>query len=335
MNRLLFPSFIMMVLFWSTQSPAELLKTPDLPPSQMVQNEVAKIYDPSAIQTIAPLTTIAPWADANALMVGLRNKILSLEINALNNALYLEGYEKDVPADVIVTTHLLGYCAGSSTIEKALGVSCPSDPLMQDADIKVSTLLSGFRYDDEGVRENAAKMFMNNFVQPFPTPDYLDENNQLLKDSLTKPEQLKRLADALTEQALLSPARYSLAEMVAKRSPVSTKKGAVSMMEVWEKEAAQRFLNSVWQNNMAALKNKALSDNKPEQVVLYEIAMMDAFRNWMEYERYRQTERVEALLAALLSLQYKQAKGGAAVLSATSDSSSSSPPPEAESGTSE
>lgn len=335
MKRLLFPSFIT-VLFWSTQSTAELLKMPDLPASQMVQSEVAKIYDPSSTQTIGPLTTIAPWADANALMVALRNKMLSLEVNALNNALYLEGYGKDTPSDVIITTHLTGYCARSSTNEQKLAGGCPSDPLMQNADIKISTILSGFRYDEGGARETAAKMVMNNLIQPIPTPGYLDENNQLVKDALTKPDQRKQLAEALTEQAMLSTARYSLAEMVAKRTSVSTSKGAVSMMEILEKEAAQRFLNTVWQNNMAALKNKALSDNKPEQAVLYEIAMMDAFRNWMEYERYRQTERVEALLAALLSLQYKQVKGGAAALSSvTSSSVDSTPSPETEPGSSE
>ena len=61
-----------------------------------------------------------------------------------------------------------------------------------------------------------------------------------------------------------------------------------------EQEATNRFENSDWHTTI---------DNANQEVLLKEMVKMEAFKIWMEYHKYKQNERIEALLATMISTQ--------------------------------
>lgn len=104
-------------------------------------------------------------------------------------------------------------------------------------------------------------------------------------------------AEAFTKESALSVAQYSWMNMYAMRQPTQTMPNSqtqVSLMDLMEAEATGRYTDPTW------YKNTALAS--PEAVTR-ELLYMEAFRNWMLYEQYRQGERIEALLATLVTSQ--------------------------------
>jgi hypothetical protein len=304
--------------------------TPSFEDSTIINSELDKIYNMSDTANVAAVGAIPLWTGARVVMSTLRNKTMTIQIEDINRGAYQQGlYDPDIsksvsPAKELVTNHFALYGADSASNERA-NYKCQEDIVLQHADIKLSTLLSGFRYDDSGRREDAARLFLNNVIEPFPS-DKLSVQTAINAESIGNLQSREDVAKALAAQALLSVAREPFAEMIAKRSLIG---GGVnkSFMEIMEKEAAQRFLNDAWQKEMQQNITRAKADNKPEKAALYEVALMEAYRNWMEYERYRQAERIEALLAATLAFNYRQAAANAEVLKQTTqsiDSSSSS-----------
>lgn len=325
-------SFLVLTLFalpitiWSTHSLGA--NSIELADSTVIADELGKIYTKDTVE-LPGVGTVALWADARTIMSAIRNKINVIQIEGINRGLYQQGLYNDdpaksvTPAKELATMHLFSYCAKSASNENE-NYSCRQEPTLQHADIKLSTLLSGFRYgyDDELKvnREDTARIVANNIVEPFPS-DKLSAITAISKANVSDLQARDDIAKALAAQALLSVAREPFAEMIAKRSVVSAINQ--SPMEIMEKEAAMRFLNKVWQKEMSLNITNAKNNKKPEQAVLYEIALMNAYQNWLEYERYRQMERVEALLAATLALNYRQAASNADVLKQTSPTPSS------------
>lgn len=295
-----------------------------LPPSKIIESEVNVIYNASdsvqvaPAQGINPPVMIQPWKDANALMNYILNVVQDIQVKGINENLYLQyltpqSGNATSPYDDLFTNHYYGACAQSSTNEgNAANAKCQTDTMLQHGDLKVSSVLDGFVYQNPD-REIMARLFVNNLINPFPS-EILRDPNSLSADKIKDPGYRKQVAEALADQAVLSVAREPFAEMVAKRKQVSAVSNS-SMMQVMEKEAAQRFLNAAWQQKMQKNIENALNKNKPEQAVLYEMAMMQAYQNWMVYQQYRQMERVEALLSALVSVEWRAAKAAGSVVS--------------------
>ena len=99
-------------------------------------------------------------------------------------------------------------------------------------------------------------------------------------------------------QAALSTARNSLNEMFGNRLPVLVNSETVaSVIQIMEQEAGRRFKNAEWFQEVTKSSGEAL---------LRELVHISAYNNWMEYQRYRQNERIETLLAVSLAQQVTQ-----------------------------
>lgn len=94
---------------------------------------------------------------------------------------------------------------------------------------------------------------------------------------------------ALSVLALLSPNVAAVSHMRDIRVPPTGLK--VSKMSVWENESQRRFLDpdGAWAAKVAVT---------PPAGLLRELVHMEAFKLYLEMERYKQLERVEALLAS-------------------------------------
>jgi hypothetical protein len=304
----------------STEAPASLGGSPQspLPPSNTIKEELNTIYNAadsvqiSPAQGNTPAVNIQPWKDANALLTLVRNATQDIQVKGIIGNLYLQYLNQNgnsvSPYDDLVANYLSISCVGASNEQR---FQCQSDSLLQGGAVKVSSVLEGSVYQNQ-VREILARLFVNSLVNPFPT-EALRNADSLSEANLKDPSKRKQIAQALADQAVLSVARESFAEMIAKRKPVPSV-GDSSMMQVMEKEAALRFLNAAWQQKMQKNMQDAINKNKPDQAVLYEMAMMDAYQSWMTYEHYRQMERVEALLAALLSVDWQASRAASTLV---------------------
>lgn len=218
-------------------------------------------------------------------------------------------------AEIMITNHFDSFCVPPPNGPES-GGNCPKDDvLLQDGDIKVSSLTSGTSFDANGNRQKAANQFLFNLI-PIPDNNFSAflQNGKIdisaLPESLDPidprakrfPNPRQQFAQALADQALLSIAREPYAEMMAKRTVPEGQ--PESPMAIMKRIAVQRFMSPAWHETLKNLK-------KPEEI-LKEQAEMQAFQIWLEYERYRQMERVEALLSAIVLQNYNQNKAVAA-----------------------
>jgi hypothetical protein len=218
-------------------------------------------------------------------------------------------------AEIMITNHFDSFCA-TPPAGPETGGNCPKDdPLLQGGDIKVTSITSGTSFDANGNRQKAANQFLFNLI---PIPDnnfsaFLQDGKIDIsalptsldpKDPRSKrfPNPQQQFAQALADEALLSIAREPYAEMMAKRTVPEGQ--AESHMAIMKRIAVQRLMSPAWHETLKSLK-------KPEEI-LKEQAEMQAFQIWLEYERYRQMERVEALLSAIVLQNYNQSKAVAA-----------------------
>lgn len=265
----------------------------------------------------------------------VRSLVEGIMIQGLNASIYLQGIETTRkegegvdPALVLVTDHFSRFCSKDSTSESGTGGECQADVMLQHGDIKLSSVLSGSRIDEK--RQPAVMRFMSNLIDPYPVTKFeggkLKDGTAITLAKLRDDAGLrKEFADMLVNQTLLSVARNSFAEMVAKRSDI--KATDQTLMEIFEKQSCQRFLNTQWQDNMKAAYFQALNTCDPAQsgcdpskpvdpsqkpdyakAATIEIAVMDAARTCLAFESYLQGERLEALNAAILVHNFRQAQ---------------------------
>lgn len=210
------------------------------------------------------------------------------------------------PALNVFNTHFVnGFCDPNSPNEGGNGYNCQSsDPALINGDIKLSTLLTGSAYLNPA-QIAAANAFVSNVIDPFPSSNFQDPTTMTSTKVLGSTNLQQDLAQALVKEANLSVARQPFVEMINKRTvPAAGPLGITSesIMQTMEREATQRILNPQWMNTMATAYATALKTN-PSQAVQYDMAEMQAYLIWLEFERYKQGERIEALLAALLQQQ--------------------------------
>ncbi|MGD9592511.1 MAG: hypothetical protein AB7V32_08330 [Candidatus Berkiella sp.] len=106
------------------------------------------------------------------------------------------------------------------------------------------------------------------------------------------------VVDALVENAIMSVSISALSDIVARRTPGTDSNGAMtqSVMEAMDNYSAQRFTNPAWYAQISASSDTA---------ILREIAHMQAFNSWMQFQQFRVSEQQMALLATMNSVMSK------------------------------
>ncbi|HQY23187.1 MAG TPA: hypothetical protein PK389_05505 [Gammaproteobacteria bacterium] len=226
---------------------------------------------------------------ATHFMEQLSEGVLLLINNNTNSALYGAGIEA---SKAMVAKHFDRYCAGLET------GNCPSDPLLQNGDIKISSILSGTAYDGPA-RVQAAQDYLTNLFVPPSAPLVANFSGDLKDGKLDvatvvgDPKLLKKYTQALSDETVLSAARQSFAQMMAMRTVSTADAGSISEMQLMEAEGIKRFMSTGW---VQMIKDPKTTPAQLQQ----EMVAMQAYQNWMAYQQFRQLERIEALLATVI-----------------------------------
>lgn len=224
---------------------------------------------------------------ATHFMEQMTEGLLSLVNTSTTDTFYGAGIEA---AKAMVARHFDRYCAGAET------GNCPSDPLLQYGDVKMTSILAGTAYD--GSRAQAAQDYLTNLFVPPSTPLVANFSADLKDGKLdvatvvNDPKLLKKYTQALSDETVLSAARQSFAQMMARRTVSGSDAGSISEMQLMESEAIKRFMSANW----VQMIQKSTTAVQLQQ----EMTAMQAYQNWMAYQQFRQMERIEALLATLI-----------------------------------
>lgn len=251
----------------------------------------------------------------------LNSYLMPLEVQQLGNSVYNVGQNYGASGQAIssstpqmdfVSKHVSGYCSPNISVEKQQfncsgqsGLSSTTAQFLEMGDIRTSVLLESVVYPTDGssssqsVLDIAAQNFIRNITMPFPSSlytNYISNPTTFSKNS----SQRKAYANYMANQALIGVARYALDEMYGMRVPgsiIGVSGGGsetASIMSTMENEASRRFTDP----NYVAFLTAGTTD---QISLLREIAAMHAFELWMNYQSYRQNERIAALLSAMLT----------------------------------
>lgn len=202
--------------------------------------------------------------------------------------------------------HKIKYCSPSSEVEPTYFKCENTNVNLEHAELRISSLLEPKAYQSED-EVGAAEDLINNLMVAFPA----DNLGKLKTAFEAEYSDDKKTAEIIIRQAMINVARNSLNEMMALRMPIqripeNMRDGATqskSIMEIMERESTRRFMDTTqnveWYNAV---------DESSEKALLKEMLHMEAFRLWMDYYKYRQNERIEALLAVLVSFGIKDAE---------------------------
>lgn len=165
------------------------------------------------------------------------------------------------------------------------------------ANLRPSSIFD-IQYDK--VERQLAKSIVRTLIEPFPD----NQLNSILSDpqAVQNSDKQKSMANLIAPQAALMLARNSLNEMIAKRNGNENSK---SIMQMIHDESTRRLTDPAWIKNIIKL---------PADQLLMELLQIEAFKLWVDYSKFAQNERIEALLATLLSNQVLSGKQISGVL---------------------
>lgn len=205
------------------------------------------------------------------------------------------------PSQNWVSVHRQFYCSPTIIPEKtAFKCQAPNTATPEEAkylemgDVKASALYGPSVYYSPAL-DLAAQDFIRKMGNPYPTSKYADSINS--SGFLNSTPDTKAYARYMANQAVLTVALNSFNHSYATRVPgsnIGANPAGSSIMSIIENEANRRFADPS-QSWFAAL------GGYNELQTLQEIAAMEAFRLWLDFQQYKQNERIEALLAATLS----------------------------------
>lgn len=173
-----------------------------------------------------------------------------------------------------------------------------SDPFAEYADIKFSILDQNVYTDNKQVV--LANEFIRNVTNPFPSKIALEMLNAGSNERRL-PQNQAALAEALVQEARTSVAKHSFNNMILNRLSLGSIEGGASgndknfsQLTLIEQGAKSRFEDRAWHESV---------DRANQEDLFREMLKMEAFKIWMEYHKYKQNERIEALLATIASEQ--------------------------------
>ena len=168
--------------------------------------------------------------------------------------------------------------------------------------IRASNIFNSINYTDPADPVlNASIGVIRSLVEPFPDPQL----NTLLKDTANFSKNESNIAGLIAGQVPVTMAKNSLNGILARRyvDPATTSKlpsdyNSSSIMQIMHDESLRRLTDSTWFTGL---------NNLPLSQLVMELLEVEAFKLWMEYNKFQQNERIEALLATLVSAQASQA----------------------------
>ncbi len=166
-------------------------------------------------------------------------------------------------------------------------------------DMRASALLNNNFYKNREEMELASEV-MRNIINPFPSNIQMEMQDASVHNK-ELPENKAALAEAYVSQARLSVVRNSFNTMFQSRLPLDLLEGKehitkkkFSRLSIMEKSAKKRFEDIKWQEYI---------DTASQEDLLKELVKIDALKVWMDYHKYKQNERIEALLATMVAQQ--------------------------------
>ncbi len=151
-----------------------------------------------------------------------------------------------------------------------------------------------------------AQQMINLVLTPFPTID-----PGLATKIAGGPTQIDggaqdAIVNGIVENAIVSVSMSALSDIVARRTPgagadpSSSGQATMSVMESMDQYSAQRFTNPGWYTQISTASDTAL---------LRELAHMQAYSAWMQFQQFRVQEQQMALLATMNAVMAKMNVG--------------------------
>lgn len=236
------------------------------------------------------------------LETGVQNVVKARESDELNYGLHLIGFggiSINDPKSQFITDYSRLSC-NSSTVESNLP-ECANNAGIY-AILSPSNIFNTLTYQqpsDVLISQTITRYLLN----PFPSIQL----NSLLqsKSSAADPKNQDQIASLIASQVPVMVAKNSLNGMIARRyvDPDTAQKlpqGATpaSLMQLIHDESIRRVSDPKWFPNL---------NNLPVNQLLIELLQLEAFKLWMEYNKFEQNERIEALLATMVSSESQRA----------------------------
>ncbi len=156
------------------------------------------------------------------------------------------------------------------------------------------------------ITPDQSKQMINLVVNPFPviSQDLTGKITAAKADpSVIDLGAKESIVDGIVENAIVSVSMSALSDIVARRTPGSDPSGGqatVSVMESMDQYSAQRFTNPSWYTQISTASDTAL---------LRELAHMQAYNSWMQFQQFRVQEQQMALLATMNAVLAKMNAG--------------------------
>lgn len=274
-----------------------------------------------ALATAADVTYqgfLSSGSKASTLESKINNFLLSKTIQDFGYSIYQQGrsYGPSSPGGIgateqvtstpqigFVSKHVSGYCSQGIQAElvgmacKAQNVDDPAAPYLAMGDVNYAAVIDPTLYS--GLADLTAQNLIRNIVSPFPDPTIRD--NVMSPGFLEDGGKKTAYANYMAGQAVLGVALNSFNKIYGDRVPGSSlglgntdPAQSTSLMQLIQQQSTQRYEQTAWAQYLA-------DPGTNELAVLKEIAAMQAFSLWMDYQRYMQMERIESLLAAAVS----------------------------------
>jgi hypothetical protein len=160
------------------------------------------------------------------------------------------------------------------------------------AHLRATNIFDPLKYDQR--QSSIAKTVTRTITDPFPD----NKLNTLLSDpgQAKEADNQKTMANIIAARAGITLAQNTFNEIMSKRHPDSS--GNNSIIKTIYDESHRRVIDPTWIDNTSKLSTESL---------LLELLQIEAFKLWMDYYKFTQNERIEALLAALVANQINSA----------------------------
>jgi hypothetical protein len=129
-------------------------------------------------------------------------------------------------------------------------------------------------------------------LNPFPNVD--PGLASRISGGTTTPADQETIVNNLIANAIVSVSVNAFSDIVARRLPGPN--SPASMMDIMDMYSTQRFTNPAWYGQIASASDTAL---------LRELAHMQAYNIWLQYQQFRVQEQQTALLATMNSVLAK------------------------------